>query len=867
VPARPSRASLIGERPLSPTQRSALVFAAATTVLVFYVAAIVFMATTAAILALLFIVAVAGARFGLAWLMGRVLRTPAQLLGIFARRLWLPTPTTYRLELQAADAPALFDLARGVAERSNVRPPARIFIEMHSNAWVHLKGFWRASGRTELGIGFDLLAALNVAEVESVVAHELAHARLVQRGFSRWLGKGLTRLAYLSGELNVLAASLKAAKSPSHLANLTARLFDSLTRRAARLVATYSRQDEFEADCGAAEVCGVAVARAALERLREVDTVASQLPWSERWARLQPGENFTEWLVGELSHRDANAHDLGRQAVDPYSTHPSMRDRLAVLSTLPAGVGTPRDDTRPGVALLASPNTVAERLAAEIQRVVVLEEGRDSKTLAKQTRKLSRPVQTKGITFFGGTLIAIAVIVAGFGLFEPITIEGVVSTIALVVAGGLALRAGRHRDRRWLPVPAYGTLTNTQLFASNEQLAAAEKALVEELRALGALQKKKRARFDALLDQGYAALKESSYLRAHVACRLALEVRKRAPEAQLGYAVAAAGLGNASQAQQMLEAIRQREGLRTFSQKWGAAWAMTLLGDWSCEGFLQQVCDQRPDVATFAACLSFAQYNRGKLLSAARNAERAEKLDPSNRAIRGYLVHLLLAAGRVSDAERHLAPLDDIARTDVGVAFDRVRVALMKRDVDAAREWAAVLRGLDTDGGALISLGQAFTMSRLPDPAAEYYTAAAAARFSPEAQLGLATLAQFRGDRDGARRHLLAALNFEGARWSPGQNVNALFHEVLARLNALGDERLTCRAWIATFPAGEIALGGLSLIVCAPTEDAAREHLTTIVVAMQPASAYDMSAVAWKEAPEEQQPIRPMPPGVQSVLA
>jgi tetratricopeptide (TPR) repeat protein len=294
---------------------------------------------------------------------------------------------------------------------------------------------------------------------------------------------------------------------------------------------------------------------------------------------------------------------------------------------------------------------------------------------------------------------------------------------------------------------------------------------------------------------------------------------------------------------------------------------MTLLGDWSYEGFLEQLCGERPDVATFAACLSYAQYNRGKLLSAARNAERAEKLEPSNRAIRGYLVHLLLTAGRVSEAEKHLAPLADIARTDADVAFDRVRVALMKRDVDAAREWAGVVCGMDKDGGALIPLGQAFALSRLADPAAEFYTAAAEAKFTPQAQLGLATLATFRGDRDAARRHLLAALNFEGARWSAGQNANTLFHEVLARLNALDQERLACRAWIATFPVGEMALSGLSLVVCAPNADAAREHLTTIVAAMHPASGYDMSTVTWKEAPEEQQPIRPMPPGVQSVVA
>ena len=76
---------------------------------------------------------------------------------------------------------------------------------------------------------------------------------------------------------------------------------DALTRRAARLVATYSRQDEFAADRGAVELCGAGAIRSALGRLEVLDEAASSLPWSERLARLQPGEAFTAWLVSELT--------------------------------------------------------------------------------------------------------------------------------------------------------------------------------------------------------------------------------------------------------------------------------------------------------------------------------------------------------------------------------------------------------------------------------------------------------------------------------------------------------------------------------------------------------------------------------------
>src|SRR5438132_3300900 len=151
------------------------------------------------------------------------------------------------------------------------------------------------------GIGFDLLAGLTVSEVEGVLAHELAHARLVQRGFSRWLKKGLARLSQVTTELSACAAAYRQANARSDLTETTLDVFDALTRRAARLVATYSRQDEFAADRGAVELCGAAAIRSALARLEVLDDVLGRLPWSERLARLQPGEACTAWLVNELT--------------------------------------------------------------------------------------------------------------------------------------------------------------------------------------------------------------------------------------------------------------------------------------------------------------------------------------------------------------------------------------------------------------------------------------------------------------------------------------------------------------------------------------------------------------------------------------
>ena len=853
------------ERPLSPAASGGLVLNATLTMLLFYLTAILFMAGYAALALILLLAAVAAARFGMAALIGRLLQVPVRLLGILARRLWLAPDATYRVALAPADAPGLFAMSRELSRRSAVALPESISVEMHANAWVHMQGYRRGSGRTSLGIGFDLLAGLTVSEVEAVLAHELTHARLVQRGFSRWLKKGLARLGQVTNELSACAVAYRQANRRSDLAETTVRVFDGLTRRAARLVATYSRQDEFAADRGAVELCGAAAVRSALVRLDALDDVVSTLPWSERLARLQPGEAFTAWLVTELAapNRGDAAPSL-HHAVDPYSTHPALRDRLAAVPADDA----PLRDTRPGVALLADPDGVASRLVTEIQRVVAEQERKDTRRLARDTRKLSRAEGTSVPSGLGVGALIVGIVVGLIGATNAFPLDMMSMAVGALVAGVVLVRLPRHRDRRQLPVPAYGTLSNPRPPGeTREQLAAVEETLVAELRASAQRERTAHARVEILVSASYAALQDRDYLRAHVAGRLALELDASSIEAGLAYGIAAAGLGNGEQAHGRLGVIRRKVGFQTPATKWGAAWALSLLDDWSCEGLLQELHDLQPNVTTFASLLALAQVHRGKLQSAIENAKAGVGLEPENRAAVLLLAHVLLVAGRTADAAERLAPLQEYARTDANTAFSMVRLRLMQRDMAGALEWAAVLRGLDADGAYLIALGAAFAAARLAEPAATFYGAAAEARFGPEANIGLAVLAAWRGDREAARRHLLAALRFDGSRFTSGQTVGGLFHEIVGRLNGLTEQRLDCTAWIATVPAGSLALAERSILVCAPSESIARACLETIVTAMQGSeSPVDLSGVSWQVAPKEQQPDRPVPPGVHSVV-
>src|SRR5256886_11744770 len=212
-----SATAIMDEKPLSPAVRAGMVVNAAVTILLFCRTAVLFMAGFTALALLLLLVTMAAARFGMASFVGRLLQVPVRLIGILGRKLWLPGETTYRVALTPEDAPGLFAIARALSQRSALVPPESISVEMHTNAWVQLRGYRRGAGRTSLGIGFDLLAGLTVSEVEAVLAHELAHARQVQRGFSRWLKKGLARLSQVTTELSACAAAYRQAKARSDL--------------------------------------------------------------------------------------------------------------------------------------------------------------------------------------------------------------------------------------------------------------------------------------------------------------------------------------------------------------------------------------------------------------------------------------------------------------------------------------------------------------------------------------------------------------------------------------------------------------------------------------------------------------------------
>ena len=837
--------------------------AASATLLAFYVTSIVAVVILIALVCVLFSCVLGASRFGVGWVLRPTLARQSTLLGTVVRSFWLRGRDEHRVMIGRADAPRLFTMLDDLSSRIGVAVPDEVSIEMHAGAWVRLQGYRRGAGRTILGLGYDLLAGLSEGEVEAVLAHELSHAKLIQRGLSSWMHKGVGRLVQLATELEQLSDGYRAAKLTSISCDVMYKGADALTRLAARLTATYSRQLEFEADLGAAEVCGSEALRSSRLRLTRLHGELERLPWNERIARVETEPSFSQWLVSEVTRGGgAPATEPSAHAPDPYSTHPTLRDRLRAL---------PRDtnsvvNQRPGIELLANPDDAATALVARIRGVIDTREAKDTAELAKRKRGWETstrvlPRQWPGILLMmiGGT--------AAFMLLMADSWQAMMAALGVAAVGYPLYRIANYGATRPLPVPAFGTLTSPR--PEGEDRAAAEAATAAELQGRIGARLKRVDLVDAYIAECYAQLQERDYLRAHVAGRLALELDKKSVEAMLGLGIAAAGLGLPQQATKLMSVVRYRTGLRSPNLLWGAAWSLSLLQKWEdTEAMLLALTRKGPVPATYLSLLALARYHRGKLHSAIAASKQACELEPENMEHRKLLAELLLATGRPREAEQLLAGMATVATTDATVASLMVRLHLMLRSIETAISWSEQFRALDGDPVQLAWLGRVFEDAREDAHAMTFYRAALAEGHSPECLLGLARIDAARGDTQAAREHLLAALNVEKPRPKLAKSPVALFAEIVNQINVLDDRLVTCTAWIVELPKGAAhPLSGRTLLVCAPAEDEAKQHLASIAMALSPTAAPQLPDGAWRVAAKNQQPIRPVAPGIQLVLA
>lgn len=255
-----------------------------------------------------------------------------------ARWLAVIGPHAAGLPLARDEAPALFQLADGLASRMRAHPVDAVHITADMNASVHQRPRWGVFGpmRTTLIIGLPLAHSVAPAQLTAILAHEMGHLARQRRGMRGWAAhwrawwhRACDRLA----EDGTLPARV--------LHGMLARWSAADVRDAVHL----NHLEEYEADWRGARVVG---AKSLGDTLIEVAMKANFIAhdyWGAVMAqaneRPQPGMMPFRGMghgVAVGFHHSPHAGSLAC-VVDgdaSASLHPSLGDRLAALHVNPS---------------------------------------------------------------------------------------------------------------------------------------------------------------------------------------------------------------------------------------------------------------------------------------------------------------------------------------------------------------------------------------------------------------------------------------------------------------------------------------------------------------------------------------------------
>ncbi|HEV7925224.1 MAG TPA: M48 family metalloprotease [Verrucomicrobiae bacterium] len=620
-----------------------------------------------------------GGRFWWAFQARRLFRGHFTVMGVMLRSWHLPRVGETCVPLAPAEAPALFSMLESLCFQKGIRFPPQVFVDIGAGAWVRLRQSGNRVGGVALGLGFDLLAGTRQSELEAVIAHELSHAKLTQRLVRNWLARGLERAVQLSRGLSKLSAPRRGRVPPPSLSRFFLGISDLLAEAAAQRIAAYSRQEEFEADSGAAELVGKEILRDALLKVEALGRFAARLPWHERVAQLQ-AQTFTPWLVKELAQvKPVPLPELEAHVPDRFSTHPSLRDRVNALPAIQPSLAEAA--SAPSIHLLAEPENLAEGLIARILETSVEHEERDSRKLRRWARKMRVATEWSAMQKMGGGMALAAGIIgvvawiigAGLEMFAPIS--------GVAILGILFYWLGRYREKFTFPVPDFGLLKASW----NKERAAAQEEIKELEMALRArVGRKTGPKTESFLAaKGFAALAENDYAKAAAAARLLLARNSQSLPGLLVSAVSSAWLEEAEETSRALAAIQNNFGLRGPSICWAVAWTSMLRGQWArAESLLEQVIDKKPGDPTLLNFRALCQLRRGKIQSAIISARRACTPRPRNREHAKFLVDLLLEGGYMREAQTRLLPLDKEIPFDHDLMLAAIRLGLSLRNFE-----------------------------------------------------------------------------------------------------------------------------------------------------------------------------------------
>ena len=256
--------------------------------------------------------------------------------------------------------PRLFQELDGVAKSVNQEMPAEVFLVPDVNAWVAQRGGVMGFGsRRVMGLGLPLMRMLSRSQFRAVLAHEFGHYYGGDTKLGPWIYK--TRGA--------IGRTLESLGDGSLL-----RLpFLAYGKMFLRITHAISRRQEFVADELAARAIG---SQALIGGLRTVHGVAPAFDayWVNECApvlnagfRPPLAEGFQQFVQAGSVAAAIDKHldeELKEGKVDPYDTHPPLKERIAAVQNLPPGeFGS---DDPPATTLLADVPTLENELLAAL---------------------------------------------------------------------------------------------------------------------------------------------------------------------------------------------------------------------------------------------------------------------------------------------------------------------------------------------------------------------------------------------------------------------------------------------------------------------------------------------------------------------
>ena len=712
-------ASVAPEQPLPAARYGLFLFVATLLILSFYVWSALFLLAGSLLWVVGVLIAFSLSYYGLPW-GWPVVNALGAALQAFARGLRLGRGVDFHLKLTREQAPQLWEIVEDLSARLNVAPPHEYVLESGTNAYVMLRGVAAGRGKTRLGVGFDLLAGLSEAQARAVMAHEIAHAKYVRRGYQGFLMRGLFRLARCAGALE----AIRDHDDNHKLARFTARMIGLvpswLSRTAGKLIAACSRYDEFLADRVAAEICGPAPCRSALLAVHVVGHQADKIDYRERLLHLERERGYVAWLRERLQVPDdakrleIEARALERAERHELSTHPALPDRLAAIDAVSSAADAAPVSGESGLVWFQNAGEVAAQLLRHIESTAASEEAKATQSLAKWVRKQERG-QNSAALFNNTRLGAVLAALAGVGLtwflfdflsnlwqlgargWEIWIIGGLTALIPLVAFGGAydlwrraPARAGefpipplalyneallKQREERrqsWRRDDERKPLTDAQkraLQARDEEAEARENiACGARLRAGAPTDARKPALVSRYyIAQGYEALARGDIATASHAARLICEIEPERDEATLIRRVCAAARGWQGGGAH-LKIIADKHGV---GGRWALCWiALAENNSALAEAMLLELVRSRPRNATLRALLGHCQMRNGKprealasrklALQLARNSnEIAPELRPDEEACHRFaLAYNLTELGQLTEAR---AELDGLA--------------------------------------------------------------------------------------------------------------------------------------------------------------------------------------------------------------